>query len=406
MFSEGDTIGAYELIRRLGGGAFGQVWLVRHVDLGVERAMKIPTDPDYVRQLRQEGKIQFQLHHPNIVETAELNTMHDPPFFVMEYVKGQDFRQHLKGGGSLSVAAALDVMHQVLEALKHAHSQGVLHGDLKPENILSAFDGTVKITDFGLGRVQADVAQSLLLSGSMMSSQGVSISGTYDYMSPEQRAGQDADPRDDLYSVGIIGCELLTGGRPSALGIARSMGRSHMPPRLIGVFEKACDARESRYASAAEMQSAIAALMQGVGGDLKGPPRLVAPPPPVVTPLPQGQPRPPVQRPPTKGRRRRGMPPPPPNTEGLAVLWFIREPQQILGALSKINVIINGSQVAQLRNDTAVAHPVMPGRYVLSVSSDGGFFGGATAGFTAAAGQEIVWTVAYTWLGKISLTKS
>ena len=262
MFSEGDTVAAYELIRRLGGGAFGEVWLVRHMDLGVERAMKVPTDPDYVRQLRQEGKIQFQLRHPNIVETVDLNTMHDPPYFVMEYVEGQDLRKRLKADGKLPVDEALEIVGQVLDALTHAHSQGVLHRDLKPENILLTPDGRVKITDFGLGKVQAEVAQSLLLSGSMMSSQGVSVSGTFQYMSPEQQSGRDADPRDDLYSVGIIACELLTGRRPSGLGVFPAFERSGVDRSIAEVFAKALDDREYRYTGAAEMGSAVTVLMR------------------------------------------------------------------------------------------------------------------------------------------------
>jgi len=93
MPSAGERIGPYELLRRLGGGAFGEVWLVRHLDLRVERAMKIPTDPDYVKQLRLEGQIQFDLKHPNVVETLELDSWHTPPYFVMEYVEGQDLRR-------------------------------------------------------------------------------------------------------------------------------------------------------------------------------------------------------------------------------------------------------------------------------------------------------------------------
>ena len=265
MLSEGDTIGVYELIRKLGGGAFGEVWLVWHMDLGVERAMKIPTDPDYVRQLRQEGQIQFQLHHPNIVETVDLNTMHDPPYFVMEYVEGQDLRKRLKAGGNLPASEALGIIRQVLEAMEHAHGQGVFHRDLKPENILLTPDGRVKVTDFGLGKVQAEVAQSLFLSGSMMSGHGADISGTVQYMSPEQQSGDDADPRDDLYAVGIIGCELLTGRRPTGAGIARAMSRNDIERSIGAVFEKACDDFDYRYESAAEMHSAVLALHQGAG---------------------------------------------------------------------------------------------------------------------------------------------
>jgi len=262
MFSKDDIIGPYKLIRKLGSGAFGEVWLGRHKELELERAIKIPTDPDYVRQLRQEGKIQAQIRHPNIVETIDLNTEHDPPYFVMEYVEGQDLRKRLKAaGGKLPLRETLDIMRQILGALKCAHSEGVLHRDLKPENILLTPDGRVKVTDFGLGKIQADVAQSLLLSGSMMSSQGVSVSGTLQYMSPEQQSGKDADSRDDVYSVGIIGCELLTGRRPTGAGIVRAMIRCGIDRAVGDLFEKASDEPEYRYKSAGEMQEAIVSLL-------------------------------------------------------------------------------------------------------------------------------------------------
>lgn len=215
MPHEGQVIGTYRLLRKLGGGAFGEVWLVKHTDLEVERAMKIPTDPEYVKQLRREGKIQFSVRHPNIVETVDLNTSHTPPYFVMEYVEGEDLRRKLRAAGKLSVEDAAGLLCQVLEALRTAHGQGVCHRDLKPENILIASDGSVKVTDSDLGQVQAEVTQSLLLSGSMVTQSGGSVSSTFEYMSPEQRTGAPADPRDDLYAVGIIGCELVTGSRRS-----------------------------------------------------------------------------------------------------------------------------------------------------------------------------------------------
>jgi len=260
MLSEGQIIGTHQLLRKLGEGAFGEVWAVQHVELGAVRAMKIPTDPDCVKQLRREGKIQFDLKHPNIVETVDLNTHHDPPYYVMEYVEGQDLRKVLTARGKLPVPEALRILRQVLDALKAAHAHGVLHRDLKPENILVTADGTVKVADFGLGRVQSAVAQSLVLSGSMTSVEGKSVSGTYAYMSPEQQMGQESDPRDDVYAMGIIACELLTGHRPSGVGVAKMFQRAGLDAALSEMAEKALDEPAQRYPSAGEMLAVLAQL--------------------------------------------------------------------------------------------------------------------------------------------------
>jgi serine/threonine protein kinase len=252
----GQIISNYELVSPLGEGGFGEVWLARHADLGTECALKIPTDLDLVRQLRQEARIQHSLEHPNIVRTLDLNTRHDPPYFVMEVMSGGDLRQRLKAEGSLPVDEALMVLRQILIALVHAHAAGVVHRDMKPENALLDGDGGVKIGDFGLGRVQAEVTQSLLLSGSMQTMEGNSISGSLGYMSPEQVRGEDPDPRDDIYALGVMGCELLTGQRPTG-SILRIFKRQGIDQGLAEVFESACDELEFRYASAAQMLEAL-----------------------------------------------------------------------------------------------------------------------------------------------------
>ena len=261
MFRRGEVVGQYELVRRLGAGAFGEVWLARHLDLRVERALKIPTDPDYVRQLRHEAQIQCAVDHPNVVETHELYLRHDPPHFVMDYVEGQDLRRRLEEHGPPSPQEALWVLSQVLEALAAAHARGVLHRDLKPENVLVTPGGRVKVADFGLGRVQADVARSLVLSGSLQTSGGRSVSGTLEYMSPEQKAGAAPDPRDDLYAVGVIGCELLTGSRPLGVGVARMFERAGLDERLAAIVGKALDEAEHRYGSAAAMLADVRPLL-------------------------------------------------------------------------------------------------------------------------------------------------
>jgi formylglycine-generating enzyme required for sulfatase activity len=241
---------------------------------------KIPTDPDFVRQLRAEGKLQHKLRHPHIVQTHDLNTQHNPPYFVMEYVEGENLRQRLNRDGKLSEAEALDILRQILEALVYAHGEGVLHRDLKPENILIQKNGTIKITDFGLSKVQAEVTQSLILSGNMQTVEGKSVSGTYEYMSPEQRQGKEPSASDDLYAVGITGCELLLGKRPPASGLGKALERAGIGSAWAGFLDKACDELEYRYVSAAEM---LAALPGNQGAVQKATQAAKPEPPPVIT---------------------------------------------------------------------------------------------------------------------------
>ena len=259
MPTEGEQIGSYQLTRKLGEGAFGEVWLVHHVDLGVDRAMKIPTQPDYVRQLRHEGRAQFTIEHPNIVRTVDLNTSSDPPYFVMEYVEGQTLRQRLDEAGKLPPPQALGILDRVLDGLAAAHAQGLVHRDLKPENILIAADGTPKITDFGLGRIAADVARAFEVDSSLISLEADTVSGTLAYMSPEQRDGGAPDPRDDVYALGVVACELLTGGRPSQLGAAKPLRREGVPADVIAFIEHALEEPDARYPDAGAMLAALRA---------------------------------------------------------------------------------------------------------------------------------------------------
>jgi len=277
VLSAGQTIGPYELLRKLGGGAFGEVWLVRHMFLDAQRAMKIPTDPDYVAQLRKEAKIQFKLDHPNIVRTFELDPLHNPPYFVMEYVEGQDLRKVLIDRGKLPPVEALGILAQILDALAAAHAAGVLHRDLKPENTLLTPDGQVKVTDFGLGRVQAEVTRSLLLSGNMMSKEGNSVSGTIEYMSPEAREGAPPDPRDDLYALGILGCELLTGRRPlPGISTEDQFDEAGVHADHAKVFQRALSLPKRRYATAAEMGEAVRRAKAGEEARIEAERRRVA----------------------------------------------------------------------------------------------------------------------------------
>jgi formylglycine-generating enzyme required for sulfatase activity len=163
-------------------------------------AVKVPTDPQYIRHLRTEGMIQHQVAHPHIVRTFTVNPAHEPPYLVMEYVEGSSLRDLLRGGKPLPVETAVDYLRQVLKALSAAHAAGAIHRDLKPENILIDRANQVKVTDFGLGRVQQATSVSLLASGSMVSSSGASLVGTIEYMAPEQKnPDAEVDRRCDLY---------------------------------------------------------------------------------------------------------------------------------------------------------------------------------------------------------------
>ncbi len=152
-------VGRYRLLDEVGRGGFGRVFRAEHVDLGLVRAVKVATDQEFTRQLRREGVVLARLRHPRIVEVYEADFSHDPPYIVMEYVDGGDLRRLLEQG-PLPVERAVQIMLDVLEALEHAHSQGVIHRHIKPSNILLDSDGRAKVSDFGLGRIIEEASMS------------------------------------------------------------------------------------------------------------------------------------------------------------------------------------------------------------------------------------------------------
>lgn len=258
-------VGPYDLNSLLGRGAFGEVWLARHYDLGSECALKIPTDPQYVRQLRKESKVIYFLDHENIVRGYGADSRSEPPYVAMEYVAGMSLRQKLKGG-KLAPTEAIGILRQVLAALAYAHDQKIIHRDLKPENILLDVHGRVKVTDFGLGKIQSVVlSQSIVFSKSLVSDNTRNVAGTVYYMSPQQKAGKEPDVRDDLYAVGVIACELLTGSRPEpGRGLRNALVRTGADERFAQILEKALEPeREERYASAFEMFEGVSVAAGG-----------------------------------------------------------------------------------------------------------------------------------------------
>jgi serine/threonine protein kinase len=257
----GDRISEYVLEERIGQGTFGEVWRARHHVFNERVAIKVPTDSEFIRNLQSEGVIQHEVVSEHIVRSKGLDPWHDPPYLVMEYVAGPSLRGLLREKRALDVPTAVDYARQILEALSAAHAKGVVHRDLKPENVLIGPGGVVKVADFGLGRALATTTASIMMSGSLESVSGKSISGTLEYMSPEQRAGQDADARTDLYALGVMLFEMLTGERPSGSEMPSELAPA-APAALDEVYRRCYARLEKRYATAGEALAALAAAMR------------------------------------------------------------------------------------------------------------------------------------------------
>ncbi len=263
----GQRIGSYLLEALVGTGSFGQVWRARHHMFDEHVAIKVPTDADYVQNLRREGVAIHGLRHANIVRAIDLDPYSDPPYLVMEFVKGDSLRAvidaHPKG---LPIEAAREIMLGVLRAMETAHKAGVIHRDIKPANILltkranevaTVTELCVKVADFGLGRVGGLTTQSIMQSGNDLTGQGSGVAGTLAYMAPEQKEGIEVDGRADLYSCGIVLFEMLTGERPQGAEVPSSL-RAEVPRWLDTVFEECYVRRDRRFASASKMIDALA----------------------------------------------------------------------------------------------------------------------------------------------------
>lgn len=268
MLHEGDRIHNYILKHRLGVGSFGEVWCARHHVFDDIVAIKIPTDPDFVRNLQREGVAIHGLKHGNIVRAIDLDPYADPPYLIMEYVDGPSLREAIDHyGRRFPIDAAVAVLRGTLSALAVAHEANVIHRDIKPANLLlnhpleelsTIEPAAVRVTDFGLGRIGGMTAHSLMQSGSLQAQEGGNITGTLAYMSPEQKEGREVDARSDLFSCGIVLFEMLTGERPQGTDVPSAL-RKEVPPRLDEVFRRSYTRWEHRYESARDMMLALGA---------------------------------------------------------------------------------------------------------------------------------------------------
>ena len=179
-------------------------------------------DAGFVDRFRREARAAANLNHPNIVAVHDWGAVDGIYYMVMEHVAGQSVREILNAEGLLAPTQAADVLLQTLAALDHAHRQGIVHRDVKPENLLVTREGVVKVTDFGLARAYADAQIT----------EAGTVTGTVQYLAPEQLQGEPADPRTDLYALGIVAYELLTGRLPFTGETPMAIAYKHIHERV------------------------------------------------------------------------------------------------------------------------------------------------------------------------------
>jgi serine/threonine-protein kinase len=205
------TLDRYEILKELGRGAMGTVYLGRDPAINREVAIKtikyVDVDQNKLSGIKKrffrEAEAAGKLSHPNIITIFDVGEDYDMAYIAMELVSGKDLTGYCRKGRLLSVKRVLKMIYSVAKALAYAHNHGVVHRDIKPSNIMLLKNGEIKVTDFGIAQ--------------FMSSQKTHsrfIYGTPNYMSPEQISGQKVDGRSDLFSLGIVFYELLTGEKP------------------------------------------------------------------------------------------------------------------------------------------------------------------------------------------------
>jgi len=203
------TIGQYRIIEKLGEGGMGIVYKAEHVELGQIVALKcinpvISANPELRDRFKKEARIQAKLSHPGIVSLHNFFEHEGNLHLVMEYVEGESLDVFIKKSGLIPPGTCLSIFSQVLEGIGYAHSMGVIHRDVKPGNIIITGNGRAQITDFGIAKIAGDFQKTRT---------GVKV-GTIWYMSPEQVRGQALDRTTDIYSLGILLFEMLTGKVP------------------------------------------------------------------------------------------------------------------------------------------------------------------------------------------------
>ncbi len=224
--------GRYRIIKQIGRGGMADVYLAKDLILdGEEVAVKVlrtnyQTDPIAVARFQREARAMADLDHPHIVRITDIGEEDGQQYLAMEYVAGLDLKRYIKEHHSLSNEEAVRIMGQILLAMRLAHTRGIVHRDLKPQNILLTPDGTAKVTDFGIAVAFAET--SLTQTNSML--------GSVHYLSPEQARGSKATVQSDIYAMGIIFYEMLTGHIPYDGDSAVTIALQHFQKPLPSVI--------------------------------------------------------------------------------------------------------------------------------------------------------------------------
>jgi len=263
----GTLLGPYEILSLLGVGGMGEVYKARDTRLARTVAIKVvsrrlASDRDFRARFDREAHLVSRLNHPNICTLYDVGRQDSLDYLVIEYIEGDSLARLLKEG-PLPLAQALDVVVQAAHALSHAHQQRIIHRDIKPANLMVTQSGTVKVLDFGVAKIEEPAEASR--SGAAL--------GTLAYMAPEQLRGDAVQPSTDVWSLGCLLHEMVTGARPFAgetdatlvanilSGTPKPLSAS-VPPALRAVIDKSLQKEpERRYQSAAEFGAAAASCL-------------------------------------------------------------------------------------------------------------------------------------------------
>jgi serine/threonine protein kinase/tetratricopeptide (TPR) repeat protein len=281
LITEATLSGRYRIIKELGKGGMGKVYKAVDTEINEEIALKllkpeIVAEDKVIERFRNELKIARKISHKNVCRMYHLEKDENTTFITMEYVEGEDLKSSIEQKGKIPLNEAIIVAKQIAEGLAEAHRLGVVHRDLKPQNIMIDCDGNAHIMDFGIARIMASPG---------MTKEGTII-GTPDYMSPEQVDGKEADQRADLYSLGVIIYEMVTGRVPFKGESAMSVALKHktesppnpreldaqIPESLDRLILKCMEKdKEQRFQSAASVLSELVTIEMEIKGEPAAP---------------------------------------------------------------------------------------------------------------------------------------